>query len=155
MSLIEFFPVWSLILCNVLLLYGSIYQECTCPFWFKVRLYSLSQVVIILSISSCQMVYNSNHQHTTRRYMVYRSSGGGGGGLTSVWLHKWVSSSSDRPNIYTSPRVNSLFPLVQYRSWLSGSGQMLSNEDEAILDNIISLYFSLYFAAQIYTQIWQ
>ncbi len=30
---------------------------------------------------------------------------------------------------------------------------MLSNEDEAILNNIISLYFSQ--AAQIYTQIWQ
>ena len=78
------------------------------------------------------------------RYRVYRSSGGGwgggGGALTSRWQLKWMNSSSDRPNIYTSPCVNGLFPLVQYRSWVSAFGQILSNEDEAILDSIIRLY---------------
>ncbi len=42
--------------------------------------------------------------------------------------------------------------LIYSRAWLSGSGQMLSNEDEAILDSIIRLYFCQ--AVQIYTQIW-
>jgi len=66
---------------------------------------------------------------------------GGGRALTSRWLLKWMNSSSDRPNIYTSTCVNGLFPLVQYRSWVSAFGQILSNEDEAILDCIIRLYF--------------
>jgi hypothetical protein len=64
--------------------------------------------------------------------------------LTSRWLLKWVTSSSDRPNIYTNPCVNGLLSLVQHRSWLSGSGQMLSNENEAILNGIIRLAEYLY-----------
>jgi hypothetical protein len=92
------------------------------------------------------MINNSNQQH--RKMVIIGAVGEGA--LSSRCPLRRVSSFSDRPNIYTmsrcqmlscrSPCVNGLFPLVQYRSWLSGLGQMLSNEDEAILDSIISLY---------------
>ncbi len=73
----------------------------------------------------------------------------GGLCLLGAFLVEWALSQTGQifiPNSAAllscrSPSVNGLFPLVQYRSWLSGSGQMLSNEDEAILASIIRLYF--------------
>ncbi len=115
-------------------------QEYTCPCWLKVQQYR--QVVLILPTGSCEWYIIETSSTQLWRYRVYMgSSGGGGGALTSRWLLKWVSSSSDLLNMYTSPCVNGLFLLAQCRSWLLGSGQMLSNEDEAILDSIIRLYF--------------
>jgi hypothetical protein len=137
MSIIAFFPIKSFNFYNELWLNGGIYLKCTCLCWLKVQQYR--QVVLILSIGSCQWYIIQTSSTQLWRYRVYRSIWGGA--LTSRWQLKWMNSSSDRPNIYTSPCVNGLFPLVQYRSWVSAFGQILSNEDEAILDCIIRLYF--------------
>ncbi len=143
MLIIAFFPVKSLIFYNELWLNGGIYQRCTCLCWIKGPAVQTSYSNTFYR--PLPMIYNSNQQHTIMEVQgLWDQWWGGGGGLgtlTSRWQLKWMDSSSNRPNIDTILCVNGLFPLVQYRSWVSGSGQMLSNEDETILDCIIRLYF--------------